>query len=199
MALRRSFCCVTAASALVVGLTATAASAAPESGRGRCISELARAGLIGRDVDPRRANFVVGTEGDDVFDSMVTDGVDIICGFGGNDFIEILDAGDVFLGGDGNDHVVSNRGTFIGGEGNDEVNFIEASGVFNGGAGDDAVSFTDPGTVFNGGDGNDRVAINDGTFNGGPGDDSVDVNEGTFNGGEGNDSVRFFNGGEFNQ
>jgi hypothetical protein len=49
----------------------------------------------------------------------------VFCGFGGDDGmltgLVLLDAGDIFLGGDGNDEVGFNFGTFNGGEGNDTV------------------------------------------------------------------------------
>ncbi|HEX2275082.1 MAG TPA: hypothetical protein VHG90_14530 [Acidimicrobiales bacterium] len=196
----RSVLCLVGGGSLLLGLLASPALAEPAPNQGRCVSELARAGLIGRDLNPGKANFVVGTEGDDVFDAMVTDDVDVICGFGGNDRIETLDAGDVFLGGEGDDLVPFNRGTFIGGEGNDFVAFN--FGTFNGGPGDDVVAFNESGAVFNGGPGNDQVDFNFGTFNGDAGDDSVIFNEsgGVFNGGPGNDTVAIaFPGSTFNQ
>jgi hypothetical protein len=49
----------------------------------------------------------------------------VFCGFGGDDGmltgLVLLDAGDIFLGGEGNDDVGFNFGTFNGGEGNDTV------------------------------------------------------------------------------
>lgn len=197
----RSVLCLIGGGSLLLGILASPASA-DESNQGRCVSELARAGLIGRDFNPGKANFIVGTEGDDVFDSMVTDDVDVICGFGGNDRILILDAGDVFLGGDGDDIAdnVSPGATFFGGEGNDLVasNF----GVVNGGPGNDRVSTNQRSGVFNGGDGNDTVTFNLGKFNGDAGDDHVRFNRptGVFNGGPGNDTVLIAQpGSTFNQ
>lgn len=195
----RSVLCLIGSGSLLLGLAASPASAAP-SGKAGCISELAQAGLIGPEVNPGRANIVAGTEGDDVFDSMLTEGVDVICGFEGNDSIFILDAGDVFLGGDGHDVVSNNHGTFIGGEGNDQTggNF----GIFDGGPGDDMVNNNYLGGVFHGSDGNDGVTfIRGGTFNGDAGDDSAFIIErrGVFNGGEGNDTVTVLrSGGTFN-
>jgi Ca2+-binding RTX toxin-like protein len=110
---------------------------------------------------PSDYTFIGGTEGiDNTFQT--TAGPDVLCGFGGNDSIVSIDAGDIFLGGPGDDEVQFNSGTFYGGEGNDKVFFNTLGGTFNGG------------------EGNDFVQINDGTFNGGPGDDTVDVNTGTF-------------------
>jgi hypothetical protein len=49
----------------------------------------------------------------------------VFCGFGGDDGmltgLVLLDAGDIFLGGEGNDDGGFNFGTFNGGEGNDTV------------------------------------------------------------------------------
>jgi hypothetical protein len=94
------------------------------------------------------------TEGVDNFTGSATAGPDVFCGFGGNDFINSLDAGDIFLGGAGDDGVSGNRGTFYGGEGNDSV------------------LLTNFGTVF-GEEGNDFVANNSGIFHGGAGLDTV--------------------------
>ena len=119
------------------------------------------------------------TEGVDNFTGSATAGPDVFCGFGGNDFINTLDAGDIFLGGAGDDGVSGNRGTFYGGEGNDSV------------------LLTNFGTVF-GEEGNDFVANNSGIFHGGAGDDRVFENRATFFGEEGNDRVALFNSGTFN-
>ena len=94
------------------------------------------------------------TEGVDYFTGSATAGPDVFCGFGGNDFINTLDAGDIFLGGAGDDGVSDNFGTFYGGEGNDSV------------------LLTNFGTVF-GEEGNDFVANNSGIFHGGAGLDTV--------------------------
>lgn len=70
----------------VVGVAAgaTPASAASD-GKARCIQEAAKAGLLSGDINPGTVNFVGGTDGDDTFTG--TDGVDFICGFGGNDSV----------------------------------------------------------------------------------------------------------------
>jgi hypothetical protein len=94
------------------------------------------------------------TEGVDNFTGSATAGPDVFCGFGGNDFINTLDAGDIFLGGAGDDGVSDNSGTFYGGEGNDSV------------------LLTNFGTVF-GEEGNDFVANNSGIFHGSAGLDTV--------------------------
>jgi hypothetical protein len=109
-----------------------------------------------------------GTEGDDI-SLQATDGADVFCGFGGNDRTGTLAAGDIFIGGEGDDLVFINEGTFYGQEGIDIVS-------------------ANYGTYY-GGPGNDFATVNYGTFNGGEGDDFVNRNVGTFNGGEGNDTV----------
>ena len=183
--------------ALVLG-AATPAMAADDA-RGRCIGEAARAGLIGSEANPGNTNFVGGTEGNDNFTGRATAGPDVFCGFGGDDRISTLDAGDAFLGGAGDDEVVFlDGGTFDGGAGNDFVS-IQFGGTFNGGEGDDRVADQLGGT-FDGGAGNDTVDIQSGgTFNGGEGNDFVSIQfGGTFNGGEGNDFVSIQFGGTFN-
>ena len=138
-----------AISVLLLALTfATPATAAPEP-NARCISAAAQAGLLGPDRNPGNTNFVSGTDDNESFEDRSTAGQDVFCGFGGMDFVHILDTGDVFLGG----------------EGNDGVNVVDGS-TFNGGAGHDHAYILDNGT-FNGGEGNDSVnVLEDGTFNG---------------------------------
>jgi Ca2+-binding RTX toxin-like protein len=184
---------------LVTAAVSTVGAAGDQSARGRCIAAAARAGLLGRDANPGNTTFIAGTEGDDDFTGRNTAGPDVFCGFGGNDFINRLDAGDVFIGGAGDDRVVFlNGGTFDGGAGNDSVDFPQ-EGTFDGGAGDDRVVFLN-GDVFIGGAGDDRVVfLNGGTFDGGAGDDRVAVlNGGTFDGGAGDDRVDFPQEGTFN-
>ena len=70
-----------------------------------------------------------GTEGFDSFYFPATAGPDVFCGFGGDDEAAVLEAGDIFLGGEGNDVVISNfGGTFYGGAGNDTV--FSGNGTF---------------------------------------------------------------------
>ena len=71
---------------------------------------------------PPNYTFHGGTEGDNIFNDPATEGNDVFCGFGGNDGVGTLEAGDIFIGGEGNDQVLDNHGTFYGGEGNDFVN-----------------------------------------------------------------------------
>ena len=96
---------------------------------------------------PSDYDFVGGTEVDDDFIDPATDGPDVFCGFGGDERIGNLPAGDIFLGGAGNDEVLLfNLGTFYGGEGDD---FVDANYK---------------GATFNGGDGTDSVGTNEGTL-----------------------------------
>lgn len=179
-----SKCAVAAVALLWVASAATAANAGGKANKGRCVSELARAGLVSGEINPGKANFIVGSEGSDDFSwDRLTPGVDVICGFGGDDGVEILGGGDIFLGGAGNDTV-----------------YEQYSGMFNGGGGNDHLGFM-YGGEFNGDAGDDRVdVVYGGTFNGGAGKDRVDaLAGGIFNGGAGNDFVRFLVGGTFNQ
>ena len=181
------------------------AQAAPTIGTkadAKCLAEAAKT-VDQPGFNPADYTFIGGTEAVDnaFFFDKNTAGADVFCGFGGSDNISAIDAGDIFLGGVGNDTVSLNKGTFYGGEGDDRIHKGN-EGTFNGGAGNDVVIFNAPGGTFNGGAGNDRVSEQHGTFNGGAGDDEVDFNHGTFNGGVGNDTATFnfpegtFNGGD---
>jgi len=85
--------------------------------------------------NPSNYTFIGGTEGEDDFDGRVTASPDVFCGFGGNDYITDVDAGDVLLGGTGNDALQVNRGTVYGQEGDDYV--VINIGTFYGGPGND--------------------------------------------------------------
>jgi hypothetical protein len=113
---------------------------------------------------PAHYTFHGGTESADNFTADdATAGNDVFCGFGNADGIDTLDAGDIFLGGAGDDLLLNNNGTFYGQEGGDLVGFNNTSGIFYGGADDDSVNFMNGGT-FDGGDGTgDSVS----TYNGG--------------------------------
>ena len=127
---------------LLTALAAMIAAAMALSGvaQARPISEPADAKCaklaiktLGPSYNPSNYNFVGGTEGavgDDNFDLSGTDDPDVICGFGGNDSINFVAAGDIFLGGAGDDFVNINSGTVYGDEGDDEVGFN--FGTFNG-------------------------------------------------------------------
>ena len=154
------------------------AQAAPISGKADAQCAKLAIQTLDSSYNPSNYTFHGGTAGRDIFTA--TDGQsEVFCGFGGDDEIDILQAGDIFLGGDGNDYVLGNLGTFYGGDGNDSV-------VSNYG-------------TYNGGDGNDSAFRNEGTFNGEAGDDLIYYNFGTFNGGAGDDSVTVLNSGTFNQ
>ncbi len=179
---------------LMVGSVAQAAG----SPRANCLQEaqlLTSSTLTGY-------NVVVGNNrrADD-FTSKATAGDDVFCGRGGNDSIATLDAGDIFIGGAGDDYVQDfqyNNGTFYGGDGNDSVFYNNAT--FYGGAGNDSVTqFQDTTGTFNGEAGNDYVNGNQGTFNGSSGNDSVSLNFnfGTFNGGDGVDTIEDNRGGAY--
>jgi hypothetical protein len=143
------------------------------------LSGVARAGPVGSKADaqcmtlanktlgssfkPSNYTFIGGTAGSDTFTGTAGQS-EVFCGFGGNDSIGTLQAGDIFLGGDGLDTVTTNSGTFYGGADNDTVD--SNNGIFYGEAGDDSVTNNDGydnyGGTFNGGDGNDSVGTNDG-------------------------------------
>ena len=169
--------------------------------------------------DPAIVNYIWGNNGNDNLSA--TAGIDVICGFAGFDSVQNEPkAGDIFLGGTGNDTVGSlGGGTFIGGDGTDAIegfmwsgafdggadrdvvdNFL--GGTFNGGDGDDYIGRMHGGGTFNGGDGVDGVGeLNSGTFNGDTGNDRVSLmrdTHGTFNGGTGNDYVHSMSTGRFN-
>ena len=196
------------------------AQAAPVDGKADAKCEKLAIKTLGPDFNPANYTFNGGTEGNDPATTFTpTQGQpDVICGFGGDDSIFTLEAGDIFLGGEGNDSVYyGNRGTVNGGDGDDYVGTNDGTvnggdgddvvptngllGTFNGGEGNDSVYYNSTGGTVNGGEGDDSVYLNYGTFNGGEGDDVVNSNyEGaTFNGGEGSDSVTNDRGGTFVQ
>jgi Ca2+-binding RTX toxin-like protein len=125
----------------------------------KCLAEAAK--MLQPGFNPSNYTFHGGTEGDDNLSSQRTGGPDVFCGFGGEDSINSLDVGDIFLGGAGNDFVDTNNGTFYGQAGNDQV-------------------IRDNFATFYGGGDNDTVSYNQGTFYGEAGDDRVEFNDGTF-------------------
>ena len=175
------------------------------SPKAECQQEAASLG-----VDLTGYTFVYGDKKkNDVFTDTVGQR-EVFCGFGGDDSIitlaedtdepyqrfNDLEAGDIFIGGDGNDSVNDSAGIFNGGAGNDTVS--RNYGTFNGGAGDDLVG--ENYGPFNGGDGNDTIDSNFGTFHGGDGIDAVYTlpHGGTFYGEAGDDLVGNLSGGTFN-
>ena len=154
-------------SLVLFGMFATSTGAAPRGPEEkRCFQEAVQAGLIGAGLNPSTIHYILGTGLDDAFaPTRLTEGPDLICGFEGNDTFTSLYAGDVFLGGEGNDGVTTlEGGTFNGSAGVDRITGLLA-GTFNGGNGDDHVISMTGGT-FNGGDGSDGVLLQTGgTFN----------------------------------
>lgn len=142
----------------MVGLLVLTALSSPVGAGGpdkACAREVRDAGDWGKSLNPGKAEFVSGTEGDDVID-LIAPGV-AFCGLGGNDV------------------VIINNGWFYGGEGMDTVTVN--NGMFDGGSETD-VAMTNNG-VFNGRQSRDIVHVNNGWFNGGPGADLVqDQNNG---------------------
>jgi hypothetical protein len=113
-----------------------AAQAKPvaDSADAQCLKLAIR--TLGTGFKPSGYTFVGGTEGNDDFTpEEATGGPDVFCGFGDDDSVLTLDAGDIFLGGEGDDAVGANNGTYYGGAGDDIVYTNE--GTFYGGAGND--------------------------------------------------------------
>ena len=94
--------------------------------------------------NPSDYTFHGGTEGDDLDTFTPTLRNDVFCGFGGDDVKGRLDAGDIFLGGAGDDRVDGNQGIFYGQEGNDFVGMNLIGATFNGGPGIDIVGLGEP-------------------------------------------------------
>ena len=135
--------------AAAMALSGVAQAASPSA---RCQAEAESLGISGS------YNFIAGKNnkrGDD-FTSKATEGADVFCGFGGNDYIETLGADDYFIGGDGIDWADINFGTFYGGAGEDGV--LANYGTFYGQADADEV-LNNYGT-FDGGEGSDGIRIN---------------------------------------
>jgi opacity protein-like surface antigen len=137
--------------AAAMALSGVAQAASPSA---RCQAEAET--LTGLDLTGY--NFIAGKNnkrGDD-FTSKATEGADVFCGFGGNDYIETLGEDDIFIGGDGIDWTDINFGTFYGGAGEDGV--LANYGTFYGEADADEV-LNNYGT-FDGGEGSDGIRIN---------------------------------------
>ena len=111
----------------------------------KCLAEAAKT-VDQPGFKPSDYTFHGGTEGNDNFTDQATAGPDVFCGFGGDDQIFLtLNAGDIFLGGPGDDFVAVNApgGIFYGGPGDDHVSGNR--GTFFGGEGFDTVrSGNDP-------------------------------------------------------
>jgi Ca2+-binding RTX toxin-like protein len=115
--------------------------------------------------NPSDYTFFGGTdEGPDSFNLKGTEGrPDVFCGFGGDDGVLTLEAGDIFLGGAGIERVDDNFGTFNGGSGDDSVRVNSVIGIFFGEEGNDRVDDNSPRGTFDGGPGDDSVVFNNGT------------------------------------
>jgi hypothetical protein len=82
-------------------------------------SGVAQAKPISGSADAKCAKLAIRTLGASynpsnyTFTGRATDGPDVFCGSDGNDRIDTLDVGEIFLGGAGNDEVANNYGTFV--------------------------------------------------------------------------------------
>ena len=184
---------------LTLMFPAVASAASNQTNLGRCVSD-ARHMLKGTGITfdvEQFATVTLGTNGEDLFGPEMTSGPDLVCGFGGNNFLGFpytFGPGDMYVGGNSYDLVADvTGGTVIGGEGDDSVANLKG-GLFLGGVGNDQVYLNMSGGTFDGGPGDDAAALDGGgVFNGGPGDDVAGwIYEGTFNGGDGNDSVPLY-------
>lgn len=136
-------------------VTTGTATAGPKNDR-TCIAAVKAAGDWGKGLNPGKANFVSGTEGDDDIGE-VPPGT-VFCGLGGDDRVTVNNGW--FYGGAGVDQVDTNNGMVIGGDNTDLV--------------------TTNNGVFEGGNALDAVKVNNGLFDGGPGVDIIEVaNNGT--------------------
>src|SRR5919112_301127 len=153
--MKRIFMLMAVALMLVAAMALSGVAQAAGSPTARCKQEAANLGIVGS------YNFVGGNnKRADNFSSKATAGADVFCGFGGNDSIGTLDAGDFFIGGDGLDTVTTNNGTFNGGSGDDSVAYNYST--FNAGSGNDSVGLNFNFGIFNGSDGLDTVNENRG-------------------------------------
>jgi hypothetical protein len=191
--------------------------------QGACVSA-AKDALRGTGITFNVGQFdkvILGTNGIDLLGPELTEGADLICGFGDADRIfapAVVGAGDMFVAGPSGvfpDVVaILDGGVVIGGPGHNVVETMRG-GVFIAGD-DDGVNqvgdmyggtLNGPGAVgnlyggtFNGGPDFDQVifTLDGGTFNGGAGRDVVPLlRSGTFNGGPGDDFVGTMWGGTF--
>jgi hypothetical protein len=99
-----------------MALSGVAQAASPSA---MCKQEATSLGISGS------YTFIGGSAGNDNFTdnftSKATARAEVFCGFGGDDHISHLAAGDIFLGGAGNDSVNDNFGTFNGGADDDTL------------------------------------------------------------------------------
>ncbi len=112
--------------AAAMALSGVAQAASPKAKCQQEAESLSGSNLTG-------SNFILGNNkrADDFSSKATTAGTDVFCGFGGDDWIDTLDAGDLFIGGAGNDTIYeTNNGTFIGGAGDDFVVYVGGTGDF---------------------------------------------------------------------
>jgi len=84
------------------------------SPRAKCQQEAASLGSLDG------YTFIYGNNKNNVFTDTAGQ-PEVFCGLGGDDSIDTLEAGDIFISGAGNDSVNTNYGTFNGGDGTDSV------------------------------------------------------------------------------
>jgi hypothetical protein len=125
--MRRSLLLLTTMALGVLMVSSVAQAASP---RAKCQQEAASLGSLDG------YTFVYGNNKNNVFTDTAGQ-PEVFCGLGGNDSIDTLEAGDIFIGGADNDTVYQNTGTFNGGDGIDSV--YDNYGTFNGGDGTDSV------------------------------------------------------------
>src|SRR5918995_5991156 len=120
--MKRTLLLVTVALMLAAAMALSGlAQAAPIDGKADAQCAKLAKRTLGPSYNSSNYTFIGGTEGIDNFNGRATDGPDVFCGFGGDDRVDtMIDEGDIFIGGEGNDSVSTNYGTFYGGAGNDE-------------------------------------------------------------------------------
>lgn len=125
----------------------------PATPEEHCRSEIFAAGVS----EPADPNYILGTAGDDDLGLLQTPANDVMCGFGGADYVQNLNYGDIFVGGDGPERIQQgNGGIFVGGAGIDAM-YELFNGAFYGGPGNDYMTADIFNGAFYGGDGDDRV------------------------------------------
>jgi hypothetical protein len=101
------------AAAIALSGVAQAAPTIGSTADAKCLAEAVQTLQPG--FKPADYTFIGGTEDAENFTGKATGGPAVICGFGGADSIwpSTLGAGDIFLGGAGNDFVRLNFGIFV--------------------------------------------------------------------------------------
>ena len=155
-------------------------------------------------------NYVIGTEGNDVFNGSGDN--ELFWTEGGNDKINASGGNDIVYGGAGNDTIDAGAGNDIvyGEDGNDNISGGYGDDIIYAGSGDDTVNgcdgddtiYADAGNdTINGGAGNDAVYAGEGNdiINGGDDDDMIFAESGddTIYGGSGNDIISAGDGNDY--